>query len=111
MSESVQISTNDLGIILGTLHSAIDRLSDGRHENPHCVAYGMVAVRQNDSGDPGESYYVLFNTKNSGLFKIERFENKDNFQTGHMVYFYDDKAEAIVQSTLRGEGDTFQEIE
>jgi hypothetical protein len=70
----------------------------------------MVSIVSPIDGGPNESYYILFNPKQQGCFKLERFENKNNFQSGHMVYFYDDKAEAIVQSTLQGDGDEFLEM-
>lgn len=102
---ALPIDEKEFSILMHSLHCAFDRLSDGRHDNPHCVSYGMVIVATS-----GESHYVLFNPKNYGQFRIEPFENKNNFETGHMVYFYDDKAEAIVQSTLRGD-DEYTEIE
>jgi len=108
---NIPVTTKDFSILMGTLNQAVYLLSNGRHENPHCTAYGIVTVVNCADGGPAESYYILFNPTTPGFFKLERFENKNNLESGCMVYFYDDKAEAIVQSTLRGEGDNFLEIE
>jgi hypothetical protein len=110
MSE-MQIDVKEFIILMSTLNQALCSLSDGRQENPHCMSYGMVAVMGNSDGSPDESYYVLFNAAQPNLFKVEQFENTENLKSGQMVYFYNDKAEAIVQSTLRGESDNFFEVD
>lgn len=110
-TDTIPVNTTDFAIIMGTLRYAINYLADGRQINPHCSAYGMVAVMKRNDGGPDENYYILFNPAQPSVFKIEAFENKNNFHSGQLVYFYDDKAEAIVQSTLRGESDNFMELE